>query len=182
MRESGPRNESADAGEFSRLILPLMDAAYNLARFLTRDAVAADDIVQEAYLRAWRAFGGYRGGDARVWLLAIVRNCSYSWSHGQRRDAPAADCADEELADTAAETPESLTARAGEIERVRAVIDGLPGPFRETLVLRELEDLSYRQIAELTGAPIGTVMSRLARARQMLAARLEPPTVLERIP
>jgi RNA polymerase sigma factor (sigma-70 family) len=182
VREGAGSGERADAGEFGRLILPLMDAAYNLARFLTRDAAAADDVVQEAYLRAWRAFGAYRGGDARVWLLAIVRNCSYSWSHARRRDGAAAVPCDDELADAAAETPESLTARAGDIETVRSVIDALPDPFRETLVLRELEDLSYRQIAELTGVPLGTVMSRLARARQMLAESLQPATVLEGSP
>jgi RNA polymerase sigma factor (sigma-70 family) len=180
--EGAERSGRADAGEFGRLILPLMDAAYNLARFLTRDAVAADDIVQEAYLRAWRAFGAYRGGDARVWLLAIVRNCCFSWSHAQRRDGATPVAAEDELADASAETPESLTARAADIERVRSVIDALPEPFRETLVLRELEDLSYRQIAELTGVPLGTVMSRLARARQMLAASLQPAAVLERTP
>jgi RNA polymerase sigma-70 factor (ECF subfamily) len=160
------------------LILPHLDAAYNLARFLSRDAAGADDIVQESFLRAFRAFEGYRGGDPKAWLLAIVRNCSLTWAKARRAETGPEVPATEELADEAAESPEGCLSRASEIEQVRRVIAGLPEPFRETLVLRELEDFSYRQIAQVLGVPLGTVMSRLARARQMLIASLSsaPPS------
>jgi RNA polymerase sigma factor (sigma-70 family) len=162
------------AGEFQQLMLPHLDAAYNLARFLSRDPAAADDIVQEAFLRAFRAFDGFRGGDAKSWLLAIVRNCSFDWA---KSNPPVADCGAtelDELPDVAQDTPESALMRNSEAEQVRALIESLPEPFRETLILRELEDLSYKQIAAITSVPIGTVMSRLARARQLLSSRLEP--------
>jgi RNA polymerase sigma factor (sigma-70 family) len=159
--------------KFDNLILPHINAAYNLARFLSRDAAAADDIVQDAFLRAFRAFDGYRGGDPKAWLLAIVRNCSFNWTRANRAGAGAHACDPDELADVAQDTPESSLLRKSDIEEVRAMIEKLPGPFRETLVLRELEDLSYKQIAEITGVPVGTVMSRLARARQMLSSSLE---------
>jgi RNA polymerase sigma factor (sigma-70 family) len=191
---------------FEDLFLPYLDAAYSLARFLARDAVAADDIVQESFLRAFRSFGSYRGGDAKSWLLAIVRNCSFDWSKSTRRAAGKAgggsdraitgrDDTDsagtdpdltaqmsdslgrwipnpDELGDCSQDGPETAVVRQSEIEEVRAMIRRLPEPFRETLVLRELEELSYKQIAEVTGVPVGTVMSRLARARQMLSAEL----------
>jgi RNA polymerase sigma factor (sigma-70 family) len=161
------------AGQFRQVILPQLDAAYSLARFLTRDAVAAQDIAQEAMLRAWRAFGSYRGGDARSWVLTIVRNCSYNWLEGQRRErtVPVSEVP-EPMADQDA-APEASLTRDSEAQRLRTLIAALPQPYRETLVLRELEDLSYKQIAAITGAPIGTVMSRLARARAMLGAQLE---------
>jgi RNA polymerase sigma-70 factor (ECF subfamily) len=177
--------------------------------------VAADDIVQESFLRAFRSFGTYRGGDAKSWLLTIVRNCSFDWSKSNRRAAAtqvaASRTADQrsvashdrpltaqerpltarvsddsvgeslgrwipnpdELGDCTQDGPETAVLRQSEIEEVRAMIRRLPEPFRETLVLRELEELSYKQIAEVTGVPVGTVMSRLARARQMLGAELE---------
>jgi len=180
---------------FEDLILPHLDAAYSLARFIARDAVAADDIVQESFLRAFRSFGNYRGGDAKSWLLAIVRNCSFDWSKLNRRAAGvAADVATptqagssessgevlgrwipnpDELADSSQDGPETAVLRQSEIDEVRAMIRRLPEPFRETLVLRELEELSYKRIADVTGVPIGTVMSRLARARQMLTEDME---------
>jgi RNA polymerase sigma factor (sigma-70 family) len=165
---------AARAAQFRQVILPQLDAAYSLARFLTRDAVAAQDVAQEAMLRAWRAFGSYRGGDARSWVLTIVRNCSYNWLEAQRRErtVPVSEVP-EPLADPVA-APEASVTRESEAQRLRALIAALPEPYRETLVLRELEDLSYKQIAAITGAPIGTVMSRLARARAMLGAQLEP--------
>jgi RNA polymerase sigma-70 factor (ECF subfamily) len=162
--EPGP---APDPERFRRLVLPHLDGAYSFARFLTRDAAAAEDIVQEAFLRAYRGFSGFRGGDARAWLFAIVRNCVFS----APRLEPTAELEAQELADEA-DTPEDALVRASEIDTVRGAIEALPEPFRETLVLRELEELSYREIAAVTGAPIGTVMSRLARARQMLAAAL----------
>ncbi len=157
---------------FEDLFLPLLDAAYSLARFLARDAAAADDIVQESYLRAFRSFDSYRGGDARSWLLAIVRNCSYDWSKSRRRSTAQPEADPDDFSDVDQPGPEDLAARSSEIQRVRCMIRGLPEPFRQTLILRELEELSYREIAQITGAPVGTVMSRLARARQMLAEGL----------
>jgi len=158
---------------FEELVLPHLDAAYSLARFIARDPAAADDIVQESFLRAFRAFGSYRGGDSKAWLLAIVRNCSFDWSKANRGDEgpPAPD--PDELPDGVQDGPETSAVRGSEIEEVRAMIRKLPEPFRETLVLRELEDLSYKEIAQVTGVPVGTVMSRLARARQMLTRELE---------
>lgn len=158
---------------FEDLFLPHLDAAYSLARFIARDAAAADDIVQESYLRAFRSFARYRGGDAKSWLLAIVRNCSYDWSKSHRRSAGGTEADPEELADAVQEGPEDSAARDSDIKKVRAMIRRLPEPFQQTLVLRELEELSYREIAQVTGVPLGTVMSRLARARQMLADDLE---------
>ncbi len=167
---------------FEDLFLPYLDAAYSLARFLARDPSAADDIVQEAFLRAFRSFGTYRGGDARSWLLAIVRNCSFDWSKSRRRtvsENPGGESLErwipnpEELGDCTQDGPETAVLRQSEIQEVRAMIRRLPEPFRETLVMRELQELSYKQIAEVTGVPVGTVMSRLARARQMLGTELE---------
>jgi RNA polymerase sigma-70 factor (ECF subfamily) len=168
------------AASFQDLVLPHMDAAYTLARFLARSAAAADDIVQESFLRAYRSFGTYRGGDAKAWLLAIVRNCFFNWSRANarwRRPEGAPDSSgdsdfviDREPADP--ETPEISLLREYEVEAVRDAIEELPEPFREALVLRELEDLAYRDIARITGVPIGTVMSRLARARRQLGVKL----------
>jgi RNA polymerase sigma-70 factor (ECF subfamily) len=173
---------------FEDLFLPHLNAAYSLARFITRDRVAADDIVQESFLRAFRSFATYRGGDAKTWLLAIVRNCSFDWTRSNRRAAAGEtagrdaaggqlDCAGltdpNELPDDSQDDPETSMQRQSEIAEVRAMIQRLPEPFRETLVLRELEELSYKEIAEVTGVPVGTVMSRLARARRMLTEEVE---------
>ena len=157
---------------FEDLFLPHLDAAYSLARFIARDAVAADDIVQESYLRAFRSFDSYRGGDARSWLLAIVRNCSYDFSKARQVRADDAEADPDQLPDLAQDGPEDSATRNSEIQRVRTVIGRLPEPFQHTLILRELEELSYREIAQVTRVPVGTVMSRLARARQMLAEAL----------
>ena len=184
-RASGARDEQA--WQFRALILPHMDGAYNFARYLAHDPTAAEDIVQEAFLRAFRAFPTYRGGAPKAWLFAIVRNCFLNWA-GQRSGAARAvidegalseaqSLALANVADLAQDTPEAALLRRREIETVRAVIENLPEPFRETLVLREMEELSYKQISILTAAPIGTVMSRLARARQMLSDMLMPDSV-----
>ncbi|MBS0332342.1 MAG: sigma-70 family RNA polymerase sigma factor [Proteobacteria bacterium] len=171
------------ARQFREVVLPHLDAAYNFARYLSRDATAAEDIVQEAFLKAFRAFPGWRGGPAKAWLFAIVRNCFLNWAAGQGGSArvvseAALNEAQAEalanLADPDQETPEDALIRRRDAEAIRAVIENLPEPFRETLVLRELEELSYKEIAALTATPIGTVMSRLARARQMLADMLSP--------
>jgi RNA polymerase sigma-70 factor (ECF subfamily) len=125
--------------------------------------------VQEAFLKACRGFSGFRGGDPRAWLFAIVR--SVFLTHVRRPDIWS-DAEGVEAVPAETDTPEAAVLRQGEVETVRGAIEALPEPFREALVLRELEEMSYRQIAEITGAPIGTVMSRLARARQMLTLAL----------
>ncbi len=162
-----------DKARFRRLVLPHMDSAFNFARYLCRDATLAEDLVQDAFLRAFRGFRGFRGGDPRAWLFAIVRSSHLTWvrSPGARLQAVPDDIEQTPADD---DTPEAALVRQSEVDTVRGAIASLPEPFRETLVLRELEDLSYREIAEVTGAPIGTVMSRLARARQMLLAALPP--------
>lgn len=168
---------------FRELMLPHLDAAYNLARYLTNDASIAEDVVQEAFLRAFRSFETYRGGPPRAWLFAILRNCWRDRVGEQVRrervvvsDAALSEAQAEAVATVPADTdtPEESLARAREIDTVRGVIAALPEPFRETLVLREMEEMSYREIASMTGVPIGTVMSRLARAREMLAKLLLP--------
>ena len=168
------------AADFRTLVLPHLDAAYNLARYLARDPITAEDIAQEAMLRAFRAFGGYRGGSSKAWLLAIVRNCFLTTvqarggeSHAPRTMSLATP--DEQRPEAIEhETPETEVMRSDQIEAVRRLIERLPEPFREALVLRELEDLTNKEIAAITEVPIGTVMSRLARARRLLAEHLEP--------
>jgi RNA polymerase sigma factor (sigma-70 family) len=169
--------------EFRRLVLPHLDGAYNLARYLTRDAVLSEDIVQDAALRAFRSFGQYRGGSPRAWLFAIVRNCCRTAQAG-RGGAVSLVITESSLSEEAAAqvakqpdpgpTPEEEVFRKVDVNRVRAAIEAIPEPFRETIVLRDLEDLSYAEIAEVTGVPVGTVMSRLSRARAMLAKELLP--------
>jgi RNA polymerase sigma-70 factor (ECF subfamily) len=149
---------------FEAQAMPHLDAAYGLARWLSRSPAEADDIVQDAMLRAYRAFDGFRGEDAKAWLLAIVRNCWRSAGTAGRRHPPAAL---DEAMPAPGPDPEALAMAASRRRRLDAMIALLPEEFREVLVLREMEDLSYRQIAEITGVPIGTVMSRLARARAL---------------
>jgi RNA polymerase sigma-70 factor (ECF subfamily) len=157
---------------FEAQALPHLDAAYNLARWLARPPVDADDIVQEAVLRAYRGFDGFRGGDAKPWLLAIVRNCFFTAvGQARQKNVPLPD-SNETYYDDAfideAPDPELVTIRADQGRKLDQVIAMLPQEFREVLVLREMEDLSYRDIAQVTGTPIGTVMSRLARGRALL--------------
>lgn len=164
-----PHPDPAD--RFREEVMPHMDAAYNYARYLTRDPVSAEDVVQDAFLRAFRAISGYRGGAGKAWLLAIVRNCfldRIGADRGQRLTPD--ESSDEPVA--ALDDPEAALMAQNTVAAVRSAVARLPDPFRETLVLREFEDLPYKEIASLTGAPIGTVMSRLARARQMLAELL----------
>jgi len=148
--------------------MPHLAAAYNLARWLTRNEHDAQDVVQEAYLRALRAFDGYRGGDPRAWVLSIVRNTSYTWL--QRRGALSAGAADDpaEVPDDPAAGPEAHAIRRADAQLLRGALEDLPLEFREALVLRELEGLSYKEIADITGVPLGTVMSRLSRGRKQL--------------
>lgn len=161
---------------FERIVLPHMGAGYNLARWIVRDANDAEDVLQEALLRALRFFGGFRGGDARAWLLAIVRNASFAWLQSRRPHELRELSADE--LDAGAPlggpdfNPETLAIRHAEAALVTEAIAALPVAFREALILRELEDLSYREIARITEVPIGTVMSRLARARRLLMQSL----------
>ena len=159
---------------FERTLLPHMRAAYNLARWLTRSDHDAEDVVQEAYLRAFRFFGGFRGGDAKAWLLTIVRNTSHStWR--RLGEASTTVPLDEDTPEVEDDTlgPEDLLLQKASGQEVREALDALPLEFREVVVLRELEGLSYKEMAEVTQLPIGTVMSRLARARARLRRGLQ---------
>ncbi len=152
--------------------MPHLDAAYNLARWLSRSPTEADDIVQDAMLRAFRAFDGFRGGDVKPWLLAIVRNCHLT-AVGERHRRKAVPIPDAEARDEmslVSDVPdaESAAITADHARKLDHLIAQLAPEYREVLVLREMEDMSYRDIASVTGAPIGTVMSRLARARAAL--------------
>jgi RNA polymerase sigma-70 factor (ECF subfamily) len=145
-----------------------MDAAYNLARWLTGNDHDAQDVAQEAFLRAFKFFASYRGDNARAWLLTIVRNSFYNWL--QKNHRPEIVCDLEEAAEEAAtETTEPISMDA---DLIRRAISELPVGFREAVVLREMEGFSYKEIADLAGVPIGTVMSRLARARKLLQKSL----------
>lgn len=167
------------ARQFEAIALPHLDAAYNLARWLLRDPQAADDVVQEAYLRALRYFGSFRGDNPKPWLLGIVRNVCYTWLHENRgamqvlefdedRDGGEQDLAPDRNTDN----PEQLLSRKQDGIALNAAIERLPATFREVLILRELEELSYNDIARIVGIPTGTVMSRLSRARALLRGHL----------
>jgi RNA polymerase sigma-70 factor (ECF subfamily) len=161
------------AGGFEEVVLPHLDAAYNLARWLVGKPQDAEDIVQEAYLRAFKFFGGYQGGDARAWVLKIVRNTGYSFLE-KNRPAELAEEFDEEVHKAVVEQPgaEAALLQSADRRMLREALDELPVNFREVIVLRELEGMSYKEIAEVKGVPIGTVMSSLARARTQLRERL----------
>jgi RNA polymerase sigma-70 factor (ECF subfamily) len=152
---------------FEAEALPHLDAAYNFARWLARSEADAEDIVQDAMLRAFKAFGNFRGENPRPWLLAIVRNCWLSRMGDPKRKLTLGGDQLETMASEASD-PEEDAVQSSECRRLKMIIALLPDEFREVLVLREMEDLSYQQIAETLGIPIGTVMSRLARARGLL--------------
>jgi RNA polymerase sigma factor (sigma-70 family) len=158
---------------FEEAALPHLGAAYNLARWLTRDDTNAEDLVQETYLRALRHFGSFHGGDGRPWLLAIVRNTFYTWMQ-QNRVLELQTAFDEEIHTLREDhlNPETRLLKEADKELLRQALEELPSEFREVIVLRELEGLSYKQIADVTEIPIGTVMSRLARARKRLQQSL----------
>jgi RNA polymerase sigma-70 factor (ECF subfamily) len=163
--------ESTELASFEAAILPHLDAAYTLARYLMRDPHDAEDAVQDACLRALRYFDTFRGGDARAWLLAIVRNRCHTIRQDRRnvRDR-AAVVFDETLHtdESDAEPADAAALRVATRESLEEALRRLPEEFREVIVLRELQELSYREIGEITGVPIGTVMSRLSRARHRL--------------
>lgn len=159
--------------DFEQEILPHLDAAYNLARWLTRNDHDAQDVVQEAYVRAFRFFGAYRGGNGRVWVLKIVRNTCFSWLQ-QNRPLQSATEFDENLFGPGPRTlnPEEALLQNASDKMLRQALARLPRIFREVLILREFDDMSYREIAEVTGTRPGTVMSRLSRARDGLRRSL----------
>jgi RNA polymerase sigma-70 factor (ECF subfamily) len=168
-----------DNSRFANVVMPHIDDAYRLARWLTGNSTDAEDVVQDASLRAFRAIRGFAGGSARAWLLSIVRNTAYSWLRKNRPaavvtidDLEAVELAQAKPGDPDTPTPEAALLAKIDAEQLRAAIAALPAPFRETLVLRDIEGLDYREIAQATEVPIGTVMSRLARARSRLAATL----------
>lgn len=155
------------------VLLPHLDAAYNLARWLTRDDRDAEDIVQEAYLRAIKHFATFRGGNARPWVLTIVRNTYYTWIQHNRLTEPIDPFDDEkDIFISDAPNPEMLLQQESDKQMIRRALEKLPSHFLEVIVLREFEELSYQQIADVVQIPIGTVMSRLARARKRLAELL----------
>ncbi|MGH6835478.1 MAG: sigma-70 family RNA polymerase sigma factor [Methylocella sp.] len=156
--------------------MPHLDDAYALARWLTGNGTDAEDIVQEACLRALRGLDHYAGGNARAWLLAITRNTAFTWLARNRPKALVVTEDIEALAPTSeGPTPEEALIAKADAAAIERAIDALPLPFKETLVLRDINGLSYREIAEITGVPLGTVMSRLARARGLLMAVLGRP-------
>ncbi len=159
---------------FERIVLPHLDAAYNLARWLTRNDPDARDVVQEAYLRAFKFFAGFRGEDGRSWVLRIVRNTFYTW-HEKNRRSDAVTAPEEEAAhlESEAAAPDAFLLQQADEELLRRAIEELPAEFREALVMRELEGLPYKEIADVADVPLGTVMSRLARARRLLRLRLK---------
>src|SRR6476660_859573 len=168
-----------DNARFAHVVMPYIDDAYRLAHWLTGNSSDAEDVVQDASLRAFRAIRGYAGGSARAWLLSIVRNTAYSWLRKNRPtavvtvdDLEAVELTQANPADPDLETPETTLLAQIDADQLRAAIAALPAPFRETLVLRDIEGLDYREIAQTTEVPIGTVMSRLARARHRLIATL----------
>jgi RNA polymerase sigma-70 factor, ECF subfamily len=158
---------------FEQAVLPHLDAAYNLARWLTLNEQDAEDVVQEAYLRAFRFFPGFRGGHARAWLMKIVRNTCFTWLHVNRPLQDAMEF-DENLfsPDRRAPNPEEVVIQNNNGTLLRKALEKVPVHFREVLVLRELEGMSYREIADITGMPAGTVMSTLSRARGRLRSIL----------
>jgi RNA polymerase sigma-70 factor (ECF subfamily) len=167
IEEIASAEDRRNAGSFAQVVLPHLDAAYNLARWLVRNDADAEDVVQDAYVRALRYFGTFRGGDGRSWLLTIVRNAGYRWLSKNRAEAPMI-LFDDEIHGTPddAANPEAMLLQRADGRMLDLAMSQLPVRFREVLVLRELQGLSYREIADVMGVPIGTVMSSLSRARE----------------
>jgi RNA polymerase sigma-70 factor (ECF subfamily) len=166
---------------FEKRVLPHLDAAYNLARWLTRNDQDAQDVVQDALVRALRFEAGQVGSNPRAWFLAVVRNCAWSWLEKNRPaemvaidDAPAAAAEAEANMPVARDSnPEVVLLQSAQAKLVNLALEELPAAFREAVVLRELEDLSYKEIAWVSGVPVGTVMSRISRGREMLRRAIE---------
>jgi RNA polymerase sigma factor (sigma-70 family) len=166
---------------FEETVLPHLDAAFNYARWLTRNDADAEDVVQDACVRAMRFLGSMRADNPRAWLFAIVRNTWYSRSrHTSMAKTTTVETASHEVADESLD-PEALLLQQHAVARVRQALEQLPIDFREVIVLREIEGMSYKEIAAVVRVPIGTVMSRLARARDRLLAALKPPVEMERV-
>ncbi|HZT58705.1 MAG TPA: sigma-70 family RNA polymerase sigma factor [Pyrinomonadaceae bacterium] len=170
--EKGTTRTRNELASFEAAVLTHLDAAYNLARWLTRDESDAEDVVQEAMLRAYRFFGSFRGPDGRAWLLAIVRNTCRTWMRRNRSPEFMSEAVELDEVEAGGMTPEELLIRNADGEALRRALEELPAEFREALVLREFEGLSYKEIALVTDSPVGTVMSRLARARARLQRSL----------
>src|SRR5579862_1977622 len=166
--------DASKLARFEQAAMPHFDAAYNLARWLTRSSGDADDVVQEAFLRAFTFFDSFRGGDGRAWLFSIVRNTCYTWLRKNRSQELMTEF-DEALHTAPGDNPETRQLRLADEKMVKAALEQLPAEFREALVLREIEGLSYKEIAEVTGVAIGTVMSRLSRGRRRLQEQLAGP-------
>ncbi len=160
--------DQPEVARFEQAILPHLTAAYNLARWLSGNDHDAEDVVQESYLRALKFFSGFRGGSSRPWLLAIVRNTCYTWMRRNRMEEPGMELDEELHVDTSSPSPEAILLAAARSDLVRRALEELPPEFREIVILREMEGLSYKEIAEVAAVPVGTVMSRLARARARL--------------
>jgi RNA polymerase sigma-70 factor (ECF subfamily) len=180
----GKTDESEKQDRFARLVTPHMDAAYNLARWLCGDDNHADDIAQEAVMRAWQYFASFRGDAGRPWLLGIVRRAFFDWRAGVKREAqyeePLEPEIHEQVADDSlwAQSPEAWAERFADAKVLNAALADLPLHYREALVLRELEDLSYKEIAKVIDVPVGTVMSRLARARELMLRALNDQGIM----
>jgi RNA polymerase sigma-70 factor, ECF subfamily len=174
--------EPHELPSFEQAVLPHLDAAYNLARWLMRNEQDAQDVAQEAYLRAFRFFPGFQGGNARAWLLKIARNTCYTWLHANRPLQEAAEFDENFFAtDSCPHNPEEAVLQNDSNTLLRKALEKLPPNFREVLILRELEGMSYKEISDITGMPAGTVMSSLSRARsrlrQVLTALMSGHTV-----
>lgn len=172
--------DSTQRAQFERVVLPHLDAAYNLARWLTRNDHDAEDVTQEACIRAFRFFDRFHGGNSRTWLLTIVRHTCYSWLEKHRAEKSTM-MFDEQLHSLGGNdaggapmcaTPETLLLQNADLRRLGQCLEALPLEFRETVILRELEGLSYKEISAITEVPVGTVMSRLARGRNLLQQQL----------
>jgi RNA polymerase sigma-70 factor, ECF subfamily len=178
-------NDDESRERFERLALPHLDAAYNLARWLTHNDHDAQDVVQEAFVRALRYIHGLRGEGARAWLLQIVRHTCFSWLKENRSvNQVVLDDGDDAWQDIAApdaDEPPAVAMRKADKQQIDAAIAGLPVVYREVLVLRELEDFSYAEVARIADIPVGTVMSRLSRARGLMRLALTPSSTPSRL-
>lgn len=175
--------EENNLPNFEQVVLPHLDAAYNLARWLTRNQQDAQDAVQEACLRAFRFFSTFQGGDARAWFMKIVRNASYTLLHANRSLQDAAEFDENVFSpDSHVPNPEEAVLQGDSSALLRKALEKLPPNFREVLILREIEEMSYREIADITGMPAGTVMSSISRARHRLRQALINQNILPSSP